>query len=218
MAQPFKCNTKSPLGNLILGILFLLCGLLLLSMPCLGLAGTMVGWVTLPKDSHETLGTLCVLGFSLVLAAVLLALGVLCMKATLLPKTLEITDEGIELRWFTKRLGKVPFANMKNAIVKTRAMAGQTADSASFQAFLAGGFIAAMIARNRFDPNEPIGFIIQLEKAGDPDTFWPRSIFKRSQKKRLEVHYYWKVSHTRLVQKIDRALSRYNEEERARDC
>jgi hypothetical protein len=69
-----------------------------------------------------------------------------------------------------------------------------------------------MIARSRFDPNEPIGFIVQLEKATDPDTFWPVGIFNRGLKKRLEVNYYWKVPHTRLVQKIDKALSRYKDE------
>lgn len=212
MAKTFDCKTKSQLGNLILGILFLLCGLLLVSIPCFGLAGTLVGSVTLPKDSHEALGTLFALGVCMVLAVILLVLGVLCMNATLLPKTLEVTDEGIELRWFTKRLGNVPFANLKQVRVKTRAMAGQTADSVSFQAFLAGGVIAAMVARNRFDPDEPIGFIIQLAKADDPDTFWPRGIFKRAEKKRLEVHYYWQVPHTRLVQKIDKALSRFKDE------
>ena len=72
MAKTFDCKTKSQLGNLILGILFLLCGLLLVSIPCFGLAGTLVGSVTLPKDSHEALGTLFALGVCMVLAVILL--------------------------------------------------------------------------------------------------------------------------------------------------
>jgi hypothetical protein len=209
MAKAFKCNTRSPAGNLILGVLFLLCALFLIVMPCLGVAGTVVGAVTLPKDGHEALGTLCAFGVCLALLVITFALGVLCLNATLLPKTLEVTEDGIELRWFAKRLGHVPFANMKGVTVKTRAMAGETANTAFWQAFFAGGLIGGLIAQRRFDPNEPIGFIIKLIDADDPDTSWPRGLFKSAPHKRLDVHYYWKLPHARLVQKIDAALVRY---------
>src|SRR5215831_15339859 len=99
MAKPFTCKTRSPAGNMILGVLFLCCGFLLIAAPCLGLVGTVVGGVTPPKNGHEILGTLCVLGVCIALAAATLALGVLCLHATLLPKTLEIADEGVELFW-----------------------------------------------------------------------------------------------------------------------
>jgi hypothetical protein len=90
---------------MILGGLFLLCALFLIVMPCLGLIGSVFGSVTLPKDRQELLGTLCAMGVCLAMMAATLGLGVLCLNATLLPKTLELTDEGIELRWFRKKLG-----------------------------------------------------------------------------------------------------------------
>jgi hypothetical protein len=194
---------------MILGVLFLLGGFGLIATPCLALAGTFVGTVTPPRDRQELLGTLFAMGVCLALAIVLLALGVLCLNASLLPKTLEITDEGVELRWFTKRLGRVPFANMRGVLVKTRAMAGETADSAFWNAFFAGGWIAGMMARSRFDPDEPVGLVIKLRDAQDPDTFWPRGIFRRDPRKRLDVHYYWQLPHGQLVEKIAKALSRY---------
>ncbi len=199
---------------MILGILFLLCALFLLAMPCLGLVGTVTGSVTLPQDRHEALGTLCAMGVCVAMLAVTLALGVLCLNATLLPKTLEVTEEGIELRWFRKRLGSVPFANVKEVIVKTRSMAGQTADGVSAQAMFTGGFIAAMIARSRFDPNEPIGFIIKLFDADDTDTSWPKGLFRKDLRKQIDVGYYWKLPHRKLVDRIDKALTRYEEESR----
>src|SRR5579872_7234815 len=103
MAKSFTCNTRSQAGNMILGVLFLGCGLLLVATPCFALVGTVFGSVTAPKDGHDLLGTLCALAVCLAMAVATLALGVLCLHATLLPKTLEITDEGIELRWFKKR-------------------------------------------------------------------------------------------------------------------
>jgi hypothetical protein len=209
MAKSFTCKTKSPAGNMILGVLFLCCALLLVAAPCLAIVGTAAGSVTLPKDGHEVLETLIMLGVCLAMAVATLALGVLCLHATLLPKTLEITDEGIELFWFTKRLGKVPFTNVKEAFVKTRAMAGQTAEGAAAQAFFTGGWIAGMVAQSRFDPNESIGIVIKLADGSDPDTFWPKGLFKKAQKKRLEVDYYWKLPHGKLVEKIAKAVERH---------
>jgi hypothetical protein len=209
MAKPFTCNTRSPAGNMILGVLFLGCALLLIAAPCIALAGTAVGSVTPPQDFHDLLGTLCVLGVSLAMMAATLALGVLCLNASLLPKTLEINDEGIELRWFKKRLGMIPFANVKDVFVKTRAMAGQSAEGAFWQASLRGGLIGGLIAQSRFDPNESIGFVIRLADSNDPDTFWPKGIFGKQQKKRLEVHYYWRLPHDRLVEKIASAVARH---------
>ncbi len=212
MATPFTCKTASQPGNLVLGILFLACTGLLVLTPCLALAGTLVGSVAPPRDGHDALGALCALGVLMVMALGTLGLGVLCLHATLLPKRLEISDEGIHLYWFRKELGRVPFANMREVIVKTRAMAGETADKAFWQASFAGGWIAGMVARRRFDPNEPIGFIIKLADADDPDTFWPKKFFGGGINKRLDVPYYWKVKHDRLVQKIAKALARYEED------
>jgi hypothetical protein len=130
------------------------------------------------------------------------------MHPLLLPKTLVITEDGIELRWFGKRLGNVPFVNVEDVVVKTRAMAGQTADGAFWQSFFAGGLIAGYVARSRFNPHEPIGFIIQLAHAHDPDTIWPRGLFAREQLKRVDVNYYWKVPHKKLVDRICKALAR----------
>jgi hypothetical protein len=87
-------------------------------------------------------------------------------------------------------------------------LAGQTADSAFQDAFFVGGLIGAIIARSRFDPDEPIGFIIKLLDADDPDTFWPKGVFGKRHRKRLDVPYYWKLPHGRLVEKIRDALSR----------
>ena len=212
MAKPFICNTKSPAGNMILGVLFLGCALVVLAAPCIGLLGVAVGGVTTPKGGQEVLEALFMLGVCLVMAAATLALGVLCLNATLLPKTLEIADDGVELRWFKKRIGWVPFANVKDVFVKTRAMAGQTAEQAFWQASFRGGWIAGLIARSRFNPNESIGFVIKLADGGDPDTFWPKGFFKKQQKKRLEVLYYWKLPHDRLVEKIAKAAARHNAE------
>jgi hypothetical protein len=209
MAKSFICKTKSPAGNMILGVLFLCCALLLIVTPCLGIVGTASGAVTLPKDGHEVLETLVMLGVCLVMGAATLALGVLCWHATLLPKTLAITDAGIELLWFTKRLGNVPFANVKEAFVKTRAMAGQTAQGAFWQGAFAGGLIGGLVAQSRFDPNESIGFVIKLEDGGDPDTFWPKPLFKKAQKRRLEVDDSWTLPHGQLVEKISKAAARH---------
>lgn len=218
MAKTFECSTRSATGNLVLGGLFLVCGFGLLAMPCLGIVGTVFGAVTPPHDSHEALGILFVLGVLLVMAFSMLALGTFCMNATLLPRTLRVADGNLEFFWFRKQLGRIPLANVKNVIIKTRAMAGQTADKAYWNAFFAGGIIAATVARHRFDPNEPIGFIIQLVDARDPDTFWPRGIIKRFKStpgKRIEVDYYWKLPHRRLVEKITKALSRCPDESAA---
>ena len=213
MPTSFRCNTRSPAGNLILGVLFLGCGLLLIGTPCLGLIGMAFGLVTGPTDAHDLLGTLCALGVCLAMAAATLALGVLCLHATLLPRTLAITDEGIELLRFGKRLGKIPFANIKDVFVQTRAMAGQTAQGAYWQGFLRGGLIGGFIAQSRFDPDESIGFVIKLAKSSDPTTSWPRGLFKgffkKQQPKRLEVLDYWKLSHGRLVEKIAKEVSRH---------
>jgi hypothetical protein len=194
---------------MILGVLFLGCCFLLVATPCCALLGTVAGSVTPPKDAHDLLGTLCALGVCLAMAVGTLALGVLCLHATLLPRTLEVTDEGIELRWFKKRLGKVPFANVRDVYVKTRAMAGLTASGAFWQGFFAGGLIAGSIAQSRFDPNEPIGFVIKLADGDDPDTSWSKGFFQKGQRKRLELDYYWKLPHGRLVEKIANALARH---------
>ncbi len=197
---------------MILGVLFLGCALLLVATPCFALAGTAVGSVTPPKDFNDLLGTLCAFGVCLAMMVATLALGVLCLNATLLPKTLEITDEGIELRWFKKRLGKVPFANVKDVFVKTRAMAGQTAAGAFWEASFRGGLIGGLIAQSRFDPDESIGFVIKLVDSSDPDTTWPKGFFRKDPKKRLEVDYYWKLSHGRLVEKIASAVARHKKQ------
>jgi hypothetical protein len=202
---------------MVLGILFLLCGFGLLAAPCLGLAGTAVGSVTPPGDRHELLGTLFAMGVCLALAAVMLALGLLCLNASLLPMTLEITDEGVRLYWLSRQLGNIPFANMKGVIVKTRAMAGETADSAYWNGFFAGGLIGGAVAQSRFDPDESVGFIIKLVDADDPDTFWPKGIFGKGPRKRLEASDSWKLPHGRLVEKIRTALSRYGAHERAQE-
>lgn len=197
---------------MILGILFLGCALLLIGTFFFALVGTAIGSVTPPKDFHDLLGTLCVLGVSLAMMATTLGLGVFCLHASLLPKTLEITDEGIELRWFKKQLGNIPFANVKEVFVKTRAMAGQTAEGAFWQAAFRGGLIGGLIAQSRFNPDESIGFVIKLAKDRDPDTFWPRGYFQKNQKKRIEVAYYWKLPHERLVEKIASAVARHKKQ------
>ena len=183
--------------------------MLLFATPCFGLIGMAFGGVTAPEGRHELLETLVMLGVCLFMAAATLALGVLCLNATLLPKTLEIADDGVELRWFKKRLGWVPFANVKDVFVKTRAMAGQTAQQAFWQASFRGGFIAGYIAQSRFDPNESIGLVIKLADGDDPDTFWPNGFFKKQPKKRVEVLYNWKLPHERLVEKIAKAAARH---------
>jgi hypothetical protein len=197
---------------MILGILFLGCALLLIGAFFFALVGTAIGSVEPPKDFHDLLGTLCMLGVSFAMMGGTLALGVFLLNASLLPKTLEITGEGIELRWFKKQIGNIPLDNVKDVIVKTRAMAGQTAQGAFWQASLRGGLIGGLIAQSRFNPDEPIGFIIKLATDRDPDTFWPRGYFQKSQKKRIEVAYYWTVPHDRLVEKIDSAVARHKKQ------
>jgi hypothetical protein len=44
------------------------------------------------------------------------------------------------------------------------------------------------------------------------DTSWPRGFFQKDPKKRLEVHYYWKLPRGRLVEKIANAVARHKEE------
>jgi hypothetical protein len=217
MAKTFKCPTRSAPGNAILGVLFLICAFGLLATPCLGLVGTVFGCVTLPTTAHDALGTLFVAGVAMLMALGTLILGVLCLNATLLPKTLHIGEDRLEFFWFSKQLGQVPYANVKEVIVKTRAMAGQTANSAFWQGFLAGGLIAGLIASRRFNPHEPIGIIIKLVKAHDPDTFWPQGWFRKADTKQIEALYIWKLPHPRLVDKISKALDRYSERNTGRD-
>ena len=88
-------------------------------------------------------------------------------------------------------------------------MAGQTAEGVAAQAMFRGGWIAAMVARSRFKPDEPIGFIIRVADPDDPDMFWPKGFFKRKNPKRIEVRYFWKSPHPAIVQKVSTALSRY---------
>src|SRR5579862_4796295 len=95
--KSFTCNTRSQAGNMILGVLFLGCGILLIATPCFGLAGVVIGSVSAPTDSQDLWGTLCMVGICFAMAAAMLGLGVLCLHATLLPKTLGITDESLEL-------------------------------------------------------------------------------------------------------------------------
>jgi hypothetical protein len=211
MAKPFTCNTRSPAGNLILGALFLGCALLLIATPCLGVVGMAFGAVSAPKGPQEIPEIVFMLEVCLVLAAALLGLGVLCMHATLLPKTVEVNDEAVELRWFKRRLGRVPLANVRDVFVQTRAMAGQTAQGAFEQGAFRGGLIGGLVAQSRFDPNETIGFVIRLADGDDPDTFWPKGFFGKAPKKRLEVFHYWKVPHDRLVEKIAKAAARHKE-------
>jgi hypothetical protein len=209
MAKITKYKTRSETGATILGVLFMLCAALLIATPCLALIGALFGQVIPPKNSREVLEIVVGLGVCLVMAVALLGLGVLCLNATLLPKTLHVTDDALQLFWFKKQIGEVPFGNLKEVIVLTRAMAGQTADKAWAQAFFSGGLIAATIARSRFKPDEPIGFIIRVADPDDPDMFWPKGFFKRKNPKRIEVRYYWKSPHPALVQKVSTALSRY---------
>jgi hypothetical protein len=196
---------------MILGVVFLGLGLFLVLTPCIGVVAIAFGSMARPTDAHDYLATLCMVGICMALGAALLAVGVLAMHATLLPKTLAITAEGIELRWFKKRLGKIPFANMKDVYVKTRAMAGQTAGRAFWQGFLAGGLIGGLAAQSRFDPNESIGFIIKLADSSDPDTSWPKGFFQKELKKRLEVNHYWVMSHRQLVERIADAVARHKQ-------
>ena len=212
MAKPFTCNTRSQAGNVILGVLFLGCALLLVGAPCFGVVGMAFGSVTAPKGGREVLEIMVAAVVMFVLAVGLIALAVLCMHATLLPKTLEVTGDAVELRWFKKRLGRIPLVNVKDVFVKTRTMAGQTAEGAFGQAMFTGGLIAGLIAKSRFDPDEPIGFVIRLADADDPDTFWPRRLFGKAQRKRLEVLDYWRLPHGKLVEKIARAAARHRGE------
>ncbi len=201
---------------MILGALFLLCGLGLIATPCLALLGTVTGSVEAPRDGHDLLGTLVAMAVCLAMAVAVIALGVLCLNASLLPKTLEVTKDGIELLWLGKRRGLIPFANVRDVYVQTRAMDGETAEGAYWQAFLAGGLIGGLIARSRFDPDEPVGFVIRLADGRDPDTSWPRSIFKKAPTRRIEVRYFWKLLHRRLVEKIARALARHKDKSAGR--
>jgi hypothetical protein len=83
--------------------------------------------------------------------------------------------------------------------------------TAFWQAFFAGGLIGGLIAQSRFDPNEPVGFIIKLVDADSPDTYWPRAFFKSPPHKQLDVLYHWRIPHPRLVKKIEAALARYKD-------
>jgi hypothetical protein len=103
---------------------------------------------------------------------------------------------------------------VKDVFVKTRAMAGQTAQGAYWDGFFRGGLIGGFVAQSRFDPDESIGFVIQLADSKDPDTLWPKSIFKKAHKKRLEVDYYWIMSHERLVEKITQAVASHKSAQR----
>ncbi len=209
MATNIKYKTKSEPGAAILGVLFLLCAAVLLATPCLGLIGSLFGPVPLPHGSHELLEALFMLGVCLVMAVATLALGVLCLNATLLPKTLCVTDNALQLFWLKKQIGEVPFANIKESdLVLTRAMAGQTAEGVAAQAMFRGGWIAAAVAQSRFKPDEPIGFVIRVVDPGDPDMFWPKGFFKRKNPKRIEVRCYWKSPHPTVVRKIAVALAR----------
>jgi hypothetical protein len=214
MAKITKYKTRSETGAMILGVLFLLCAALLIATPCLALVGALCGQVIPPKGSHEVLEVVVGLGVCLVMAVALLGLALLCLHATVLPKTLHVTDDALQLFWFNKQIGEVPFANLKEVIVLTRAMAGQTADKAWSQAFFAGGVIAATIARSRFKPDEPIGFIIRVADPDDPEMVWPKGFFKRKNPKRIEVRYFWKSPHPAIVQKVSAALSRYKSKSR----
>ena len=209
MAKIIKYKTRSPAGETILGTMFLLFAALLIGTPCLALIGMLFGLVIPPKNPHEVLEIVVGLGVCLALAVALLGVGVLCMTATFLPKTLHVADDALRLFWFKKQIGEVPFANLKEIIVLTRAMAGQTAEGVWARAFFSGGLIAATIARSRFKPDEPIGFVIRITDPEDPDTFWPKGFFKRKNPKRIEVRYYWKSPHPAIVQKVSAALSRY---------
>jgi hypothetical protein len=214
MAKKVKFKTRSQAGNAILGVLCLLCGAGLLLLPCVGVGLALIGKMTPPtNNAQDLLGALCVLGLCLAMAFATLGLGVLCLHATILPKTLQISDDGLLLFWGKKKLGEVPFANVKDVMVKTRAMAGQTANSAFWQGFLQGGLIGGAMARSRFDPNESVGIVIRLADPEDADTFWPKGLFKSDKKKRLEVDYCWELSHTKLVEKIATALSRHKQDE-----
>jgi hypothetical protein len=209
MAKITKYKTRSAAGDTILGVLFLLFAVLLIGAPCLALIGMLFGQVIPPKNPREALEIVVGLGVCLVLAVALLGLGVLCMNATFLPKTLHVADDVLQLFWFKKQIGEVPYANIKEVIVLTRAMAGQTAGGAWAQGFFSGGLIGATIAQSRFKPDEPIGFVIRITDPDDPDMFWPKGFFKRKNPKRIEVRYYWKSPHPAIVQKISTALSRY---------
>ena len=93
MAKITKYKTRSETGATILGVLFMLFVPLLIGTPCLALVGTLFGQVTPPKSSHEVLEVVVMLGVCLVMAVALLGLAVLCLNATLLPKTLHVTDD-----------------------------------------------------------------------------------------------------------------------------
>src|ERR1700722_5706116 len=122
MAKITKYKTRSETGATILGVLFMLCAALLIATPCIALVGTLFGQVIPPKGSHEVLEVVFMLGVCLVMAVALLGLAMLCLHATLLPKTLHVTDDALQLYWFKKQIGEVPFGNLKEVIVLTRAM------------------------------------------------------------------------------------------------
>ena len=79
--------------------------------------------------------------------------------------------------------GRVPFTNVKDVFVKTRGMAGQTAQGAYWQGFLSGGLVGGFLAQSRFDPDESSGFVIKLADSRDLDTFWP----KGASSKRIRI-------------------------------
>ncbi len=209
MAKIIEYETRTAPGETILGGLFLFCGALLIATPFLALLGTLFGQVTPPKSSHEVLEIIVGLGACVVMAVGMSALGVLCLNATILPRTLHVAADALQLFWFKKKIGEIPYTNIKDANVLTRAMAGQTAQGTWAQALFRGGIIAATIAQSRFKPDEPIGFVIRVTDPDNLDMFWPKGFFKRKNPKRIEVRYYWTSPHPVVVQKIAAALSRY---------
>lgn len=209
MAKKTQFKTKSSVSHGVIGILLLILGAVDLLMTCFCMAGVVFGNTALSGTTEDMTFAFCFLGTTLGFGLLALLSGIVCLQRTLLPKTLHITDDGLLLFWFSKQVGNVPFANVKDVLVKTRAMAGETADGAVWQGFLAGGIIGAIIARSRFDPDESIAFVIRLSRADDPNTFWPRGFFQAAKRKRLDVHYSWELSHAGLVQKIAAAFSRF---------
>ncbi len=209
MARKTAFQTKSQAGNLVLGILLAGCAVLLIGTPCLALGATALGQATPPKGGREWLGVLFVFGVLVLLATALLGLAALCMHTTLFPRTLSLADDSLVLLWGKKRLGQVPFANIEDVIVKTRAMAGDTAEKAYWQSWWAGGALAGMAARARFNPDESVGFIIRLTSGNDPGTFWPKGFFRPNKKTRLDVHYFWELPHGELVERIMKEVKRY---------
>ena len=135
------------------------------------------------------------------------ASGVACLRATLFPKTLQIKNHLLQLYRGEKQLGQIPFGNIVNIRVKTRAMAGETVEGEFIFGMLGAGVIGGLIRSSRFDPNETIGLIVTLRRSNDSDTDWPRRLFQK--KRHIEILLSWELSHHEVLRNLKAHLLKY---------